>query len=272
MNLEELQAEYLPVLINYGTKAIVAALIILFGYWIAKSVSNKVSKGMEDKKVDATVSRFIGKLLFSILFILVVLAALSQIGIQVTSFIAILGAAGLAVGLALQGSLSNFASGVLLVLFRPIKAGDFVEAGGVAGSVKEISIFSTVLGTGDNKVVIVPNSSVMSGPITNYSTMPTRRVDMVVGISYDADIRLAKQILEQLANEDERVLKDPAVTIAVAELADSSVNLVFRPWVNSGDFWPVKFSMTERIKLAFDEAGIGIPYPQMDIHMPSKDS
>jgi small conductance mechanosensitive channel len=177
------------------------------------------------------------------------------------------GAAGLAVGLALQGSLSNFASGVLLILFRPIKVGDFAEVAGVAGSIKEISIFATTILTGDNKTITVANSAVMDGTIVNYSTQPTRRLDLVVGVSYDSNIQQVKDELKALADADDRILKDPTVTIGVSELADSSVNLVFRQWVNSADYWPVTFDLNERIKNRFDEVGIGIPYPTMDLNV-----
>jgi small conductance mechanosensitive channel len=197
--------------------------------------------------------------------------ALSQVGIQTTSFIAILGAAGLAVGLALQGSLSNFASGVLIIMLRPFKSGDFIEAGGKSGSVEKIEIFSTELRTPDNKVIIMPNSAIMSGAIVNYSREKTRRIDLVIGVSYEADLKQAKQVLQNVLDEEPRLLKTPAYTVAVSELADSSVNFVVRPWVNTSDYWPTYFSLVENIKLALDDAGIAIPFPQMDVHL-HKDS
>ena len=202
-----------------------------------------------------------------ILLMVVIIAALGQLGVQTASFVAIVGAAGLAVGLALQGSLSNFAAGVLIILFRPIKVGDFVEVAGVSGSVSDISIFATTLLTGDNKTVIIANADVTGGNITNFSTQPVRRVDLVVGVAYDANIQQVKDELKALAEADERILKDRDVTIGVVELADSSVNLVFRPWVNSADYWGVYFDLNERIKNRFDEVGIGIPYPTMDINV-----
>jgi small conductance mechanosensitive channel len=186
--------------------------------------------------------------------------------------IALVGAAGLAIGLALQDSLKNFAAGVLLIFFRPFKEGDFVEVAGVSGVAEQITIFNTVMRTGDNREVIVPNGAIYSDIITNYNRRPTRRIDMIVGISYDSDIRLAKQILSEILAADERVLEDPAPKIAVAELADSSVNFVCRPWVKTDDYWDTKWDITEQIKLRFDEAGIGIPFPQMDVHLKREDA
>ncbi|MDX1678430.1 mechanosensitive ion channel family protein, partial [Arsukibacterium sp.] len=195
------------------------------------------------------------------------LMALSQLGVQTTSFIAILGAAGLAIGLALQGSLANFASGILIILFRPFKAGDFIDGGGVSGTVEKIEIFQTQMKTPDNKRVIVPNAQITSKPITNYSAEPIRRVDLVIGIGYDSDLLLAKKTLEDILQNDERVLAEPAFSIKVAALADSSVNLNVRPWVNSADYWGVYWDTLEKVKLTFDEKGIGIPFPQMDVHL-----
>ncbi len=262
-NVEELSA----LAINYGVKLLMAIVVYVIGKWLANIVANGLEKGMSAKSVDPTVARFTRNIVYYALFAMVIVAALGQLGVQTASFVAIVGAAGLAVGFALQGSLANFAAGVLLILFRPFKAGDFVEAGGASGVVKEISIFSTILTTGDNKVVVIANNAVMGGNITNYSAMPTRRVDMVVGVGYGADLALVKKTLQELADADDRVLKDPGVTIAVSELADSSVNFVFRPWVNSSDYWGVFWAMNERIKIRFDELGIEIPFPQMDVHL-----
>jgi small conductance mechanosensitive channel len=199
--------------------------------------------------------------------VFVIIAAINTLGVQTTSFIAVIGAAGLAIGFALQGSLANFASGVMLIIFRPFKAGDFVEAGGTSGAVEAIHIFNTVLKTPDNKKVIIPNSKVTGDNIVNYSAKDTRRVDLVFGIGYEDDIRKAKQTLEQIVASDERVLKDPAPTIAVSELGDSSVNFVVRPWVNTADYWSVYFDLTEKVKLTFDDQGISIPFPQTDVHL-----
>lgn len=267
MDFQAAIEQYSPLVISYGIKILLALVVFVVGKWLAKKVAGLFKSSMLKSGIDGTVATFAANLANGLLLTVVIIAALAQLGIQTASFVAIIGAAGLAVGLALQGSLSNFASGVMIILFRPIKQGDFIEAGGVSGVVKDISIFVTTLTSGDNKTIIVPNSGIIGGAITNYSTQPTRRIDMVVGIAYDADIRKAKEILQQLADEDERVLKDPSTTVAVLELADSSVNLVFRPWVASGDFWPVKFDLTEKVKLKFDEAGIGIPFPQMDVHI-----
>lgn len=254
-------------LIHYGFQLIYAITIFVIGRIIARSISKVLEKSLKAKSVDKAVSGFIGSLTYAVVLVAVVLMSLSQIGVETTSFIAILGAAGLAIGLALKDSLSNFASGVLIIILKPFKAGDFVEAAGVAGSVVKIEIFSTMFKTGDNKIVIVPNSSITGGSIVNYSREATRRVDLIIGVSYDADLKQTKQLLTDVVTAHEKVLKDPAPTIAVLELADSSVNFVVRPWVNTADFWPVKFDLTEQIKIALDDAGIGIPYPQMDVHL-----
>jgi len=221
-------------------------------------------------KMDDILINFVASIFKTILLLFVVIAALDQLGVDTTSLIALLGAAGLAIGLALQSSLQNFASGVMLIIFRPFKAGDFVEVAGTAGVVETISIFSSTLRTGDNREIIIPNGSIYGGTITNYSARETRRVDMVFGIGYDDDIKKAKQMLDDIVNADERVLADPKPVIAVSELADSSVNFVVRPWVKTADYWAVLWDLTEEVKLKFDEAGISIPYPQMDVHHPGK--
>ena len=254
-------------IVTYGTQIIMAIAIFIIGKWLAKKVSTAIVNTMNKKEIDKTISNFAGSIIHAALLAFVIIAALGQLGIQTASFVAIIGAAGLAVGFALQGSLSNFASGVLLILFRPIRSGDFVEAAGQAGVVSEVGIFCTIMKTGDNKVIIIPNSNIMGGNITNYSMEPTRRIDMVVGVSYDADLRKVKEVLEDIVAKEDRILKEPAVTIAVSELADSSVNFVLRPWVNAGDYWPTKFDLLETIKIRFDEENIGIPFPQMDVHV-----
>ncbi len=251
----------------YGLKIIGAIAILVIGKWIARAVTNVTKKGMERAKVEPTLVSFIGSLVYVLLMIVVILAALNNLGVNTTSFVAILGAAGLAVGLALQGTLSNVGAAILIILFRPFKVGDFVEAGGTSGVVEEINMFSTIFKTGDNKVVIVPNSSVIGGNIVNYSAKETRRVDWTFGIGYDDDLKLAKETLEKILAEDSRVLKDPIPFVAVSELADSSVNFVARVWVKSGDYWGVYFDTIEKVKLVFDEKGISIPYPQMDVHL-----
>jgi small conductance mechanosensitive channel len=224
-------------------------------------------KLMQKANVDPLLVKFIGSLLSGLLTLVVIIAALDQLGVNTTSLIALIGAAGLAVGLALQGTLSNFASGVLLIIFKPFKVGDFIEAGGVSGVVEEISIFNTIFRTGDNKEMIVPNGQIYGGTIVNYSARDTRRIDLTIGIGYDADIKLAKETLDALIKADERILADPAPVIAVSELADSSVNFVVRPWVKAGDYWAVYWNLLEAVKLTFDEKGISIPYPQMDVHV-----
>jgi small conductance mechanosensitive channel len=267
MNIEEIMPMISEYAIVYGAKFIAAIVIYIVGKIIAKAIANLIAKGLDKKGVDATLSTFVNNIVYYILLIVVIVAALGQLGIQTASFVAIIGAAGLAVGLALQGSLANFAAGVLLILFRPIRVGDFVEVAGVAGSVSSISIFCTTLLTGDNKTVIIANADVSGGNITNYSLEATRRVDLVVGVAYDSNIQQVKDELKALAAADDRILKDKDVTIGVVELADSSVNLVFRPWVNAADYWSVKFDLNEKIKQRFQEAGIGIPYPTMDVNV-----
>ncbi len=254
-------------LIALLTNIAIAAAILFGGIWLAKQIKKYVVLMMQKRNVDALLASFSSNIVYVALVAFVVIAALSQLGIQTTSFVAIIGAAGLAIGLALQGSLANFASGVMIIAFRPFKVGDFIEAGGVAGVVEGIQIFSTQMRTGDNKAIILPNSGITSGNITNYSAKDTRRVDMVFGIGYDDDIKKTKDILMELITDDERILKDPEPLVAVSELADSSVNFVVRPWVNSADFWGVKFDYTEAVKLRFDKEGISIPYPQQDLHL-----
>ena len=251
----------------YGWNVLGALLILIIGRIVTGIIVGALERIMNRSTVDGTLTRFVTGLSKALLMTFVILAALERLGVETTSFIAILGAAGLAVGFALQGSLSNFAAGVMLIVFRPFKAGDYVEAGGESGSVEEVGIFTTVLRTPDNKKVIVPNGQITSGAITNYSAHDTRRIDMVFGIGYDDDMRKARQIMLDIINGDERVLKDPEPQIAVSELGDSSVNFVVRPWVATSDYWAVRFDLIERIKAAFDEQGISIPFPQRDVHV-----
>lgn len=266
-NVETILAQTQELLAVYGLKVIAALAILFFGRivagWMRKIAERMMTKG----KTDPMIIGFVGSIIYVGLMVFVVLAALGQVGIQTTSFIAILGAAGLAIGLALQGSLANFAAGFLLIMFRPFKVGDFIEGAGISGAVESIQIFTTTLKTPDNKMVIVPNAKLMNDNITNYSAKETRRVDLTVGVSYDADLAQVKQILSDIASKDERVKSDPAPLIAVSELADNSVNLVMRVWTNTGDYWGVYFDCTEAVKLRLDEAGIGIPYPQRDVHL-----
>ncbi|MCP4996821.1 MAG: mechanosensitive ion channel [Gammaproteobacteria bacterium] len=267
-NIQEIISTYV---LPWGINIFLAVLVFYFGRVVARIVVRIVGKLLTRSKMDEMLVNFITSILSALLLLVVIIAALDQLGVDTTSLIALVGAAGLAVGLALQGSLQNFAAGVMMIIFRPFKSGDFVEAGGVSGVVETINIFSTTLRTGDNREIIIPNGSIYSGAITNYSARDTRRVDMVFGIGYGDDIRKAKEIMQSILDADERVLKDPASTIAVSELADCSVNFVVRPWVKSADYWNLKFDLTERIKLAFDENGISIPFPQMDIHLEKVD-
>jgi small conductance mechanosensitive channel len=254
-------------LAEYGLKVLAAIAIFIIGRIAAGWVRRLVDRLMKKGGTDDTVVGFVSSLAYIGVMAFVVVAALGQLGIQTTSFIAILGAAGLAIGLALQGSLSNFAAGFLMLIFRPFRAGDFIEGAGVAGIVEKIEMFTTTMRTGDNKTIIVPNSSLAGGNIINYSAKETRRVDLTVGASYDADIKHVRQVLQGIIAADERVMQDPAPMIAVGELADNSVNFVVRVWVKSGDYWGVFFDTTEAVKIRFDEEGIGIPYPQRDVHM-----
>lgn len=266
-DIEKLWSQGQQLIAAYGIKLLTALVVLILGIWISKFLRNSVRRVLEKRTVDPTIGRFVTNIAYVALLVFVVMAALGQLGIQTTSFIAVIGAAGLAIGLALQGSLSNFAAGFMLVAFRPFKVGDFIEGGGVAGTVDEIQIFSTRLKTPDNKVVVVPNSKIFDDAIVNYSAMETRRVDMLVGVSYDADLAHVKKVLEELVNAETRILQEPAYQIAVSELADNSVNLVVRAWVRTADFWGVKFDLTEQIKVRFDAEGIGIPYPQRDVHL-----
>ena len=251
----------------YGVKILMALVIFVVGKWIVKKLSGLIEGLMVKKEVDPAIRNFAGSIVYYTLLAFVCIAALGQLGIQTASFVAIVGAAGLAVGLALQGSLSNFAAGVLLLIFRPFKVGDFVEVAGTSGVIQSIQIFTTELNTPDNKKVIVPNGGIISGNIVNYSANDTRRVDLVFGIGYSDDIDKARQVIEGILKADKRVLEIPEATVAVVELADSSVNFVCRPWVATADYWAVYFDITEAVKKAFDSSGISIPFPQQDVHM-----
>ena len=253
--------------IQYGVNIISALIILFIGNLIVKAVANSVAKVLQKKKMDRAVVEFIHGLVRYLLFVIVLIAALGRLGVQTASVVAVIGAAGLAVGLALQGSLSNFAAGVLIVAFRPFKSGDYVEIGGVAGSVDSIQIFQTVLTTPDNKMVVVPNGSVIGSPITNYSRHETRRIDLMIGVSYNADLQKTKALLTKICESDERVLKEPGVQVGVHTLADSSVNFVVRPWVSTAEYWNVYFDLMQAIKEGLDKEGIEIPFPQMDVHM-----
>lgn len=254
------------IVIPWGIKIALALAIFIVGRMAVAIVVKVAGKFMLARQMDEMLVKFLLSILRWVLLLFVIIAALSQLGVDTTSLVALLGAAGLAIGLSLQSSLANFASGVMLIVFRPFTKGDFVEVAGVSGSVDAIGIFTTTLTTPDNKEVIVPNGAVYTNAITNYSARPTRRVDMVFGIGYDDDIKKAKELLEQIVASDDRVLPEPAPVVALGELGDSSVNFLVRPWVNAADYWAVLWDTTESVKLKFDEAGISIPYPQMDVH------
>ncbi|MEA2049739.1 MAG: mechanosensitive ion channel [Campylobacterota bacterium] len=255
----------------YTLQIVIALAIFVIGKKIARKITDiTLSNLSKTGKIDETLEKFLSSVIYGVLLVVVVLAALGQVGVETTSFIAILGAVGLAVGLAFQSTLSNISAGVMIIIFRPIQVGEFVEAGGATGIIEEINIFNTMMRTGDNKVIIVSNSNIIGGNIINYSRKDTRRVDLTFGIGYDDDLKLAKSTLEEILNSDSRILKDKdadAPFVAVSELADSSVNFVTRSWVKSEDYWGVYFDTIEKVKLTFDEKGISIPYPQMDIHM-----
>jgi small conductance mechanosensitive channel len=252
---------------SWAANIIFALLIFVIGRWVAKWLSRMSAKAMEKGGVDQTLTRFLGSIIYMTLLIMVALAAVSKLGVETASFFAILGAAGLAVGLALKDSLSNFSAGVMLIFFRPFKAGDFIDAAGVSGTVSEIKIFNTVLKTPDNRVITIPNSQIYGGTITNFSAMDTRRIDLVFGVSYDDNVIQAKEILQGILDSDERILKDPAPVVMMLELADSSVNFAVRPWVASSDYWAVRADVLEHGKKALEDAGLSIPYPQQDVYM-----
>jgi small conductance mechanosensitive channel len=251
----------------YGLKILAAIFIFVIGRWIAKMIKKFLGKTMTRSGVDATIIPFVLDLSYVALLIMVIVASLGALGIQTTSLIAVLGAAGLAVGLALQGSLSNFAAGVLIVTFRPIRVGDYFEGAGTAGTVEHIQIFSTTARTPDNKVIIIPNGKLLSDNIVNYSMKEIRRVDMTVGVSYADPIDKVKEVLADILAKDSRILQDPSPIIGLIQLADSSVNFAVRPWVKTEDYWAVYFDLHETIKKRFDAEGISIPFPQQDIHV-----
>jgi small conductance mechanosensitive channel len=253
--------------VDFAINLATAIVIFYVGRLVVRLTTKALRKVMDAQNVDKTLVSFVSNFVNMMLLVVVAIAAIDALGVQSTSFIAILAAAGLAIGLALQGSLSNFASGVLIVLFRPYKVGDFIEGAGVSGSVVDVQILTTILKTGDNKQIIVPNSQIMGSIITNYSAHDTRRVDMVVAVSYDDDLDKVRKVLEELIAAEGRILDDPAHTIAVSELADSSVNFIVRPWVKSGDYSGVMLDMNEAIKKRFDKEGISFPFPQQDVHL-----
>ncbi|MFC1658637.1 mechanosensitive ion channel family protein [Candidatus Omnitrophota bacterium] len=265
--MEEISEKLYGYIAQYGLSVLAAIIIFVVGKWIARLLSNFLEKLMVKAHVEKTLASFAKNITYIGLLVFVVIAALGKLGVQTTSFIAVIGAAGLAVGLALQGSLSNFAAGVLLVIFKPFKVGDFIEAAGTLGTVKEIQIFCTVLDHFDNRRIVIPNSKITGDNITNFSAIEKRRVDLVFGISYSDNIKTAKEALEKVVSSDPRVLKDPKPVVAVSELGDSSVNLVCRPWVKPTDYWSVYFDTLENGKIELERNGITIPFPQRDVHI-----
>jgi len=257
---------------DFGLRLLYAVLIIFVGRWVVKLLLKIIKSALEKTTVEETVRIFVANLLSTLLMVIIFIAAINQLGIETTSIIAMLGAAGLAIGLALQGSLANFAAGILIVIFRPYKVGDYIEAGSAAGTVLDIQIFSTVLKTPDNKVVVVPNGTIMDSSIINYTGQETRRVDIIASCGYEDDIDKVKDILQDILNRDERILEEPEPRIAVSELADNSINFIVRPWVKSSDVLSVKYSILEQIKKRFDAEGISIPYPQRDVHIYNHDT
>ena len=255
---------------NFGLNLLTALIVVIVGKQLVKILLKVIKVALEKANTEETVRIFIANLLNTVFTVIIFVAAINQLGVETTSIIALLGAAGLAIGLALQGSLANFAAGILIVIFRPYKVGDYIEAGTNVGTVKDIQIFSTVLRTPDNKSIVVPNGSIMDGSITNYSEQPTRRIDIIASCSYEDDLDKVKIVLQTILDNEERILTEPKPQIAVSELAESSVNFIVRPWVNSPDYLPVMYSLLENIKKSFDKEGISIPYPQSDVHIHEK--
>ena len=254
---------------EYGLKLIGAIVIWIIGSWVIKRIKKLLDKAMDKVEYDESLEKFITSLVVISLKILLVVIILGNLGVETTSFAALLAAGGLAVGLSLQGSLSNFAGGILILILKPYKTGDFIEAQGETGHVKEIQIFNTKINTMDNKEVIIPNGALSNGNITNFSSEKFRRVDLVIGVSYNSDIKQTKDLLFNILKENAKVVTEPAPMIVLGELADSSVNFYVRPWVHSPDYWDVYFEVMETCKLELDKAGIEIPFPQMDIHKKS---
>ncbi|MER2490884.1 mechanosensitive ion channel domain-containing protein [Catenovulum sediminis] len=271
-NIKDWFTDNQGLLLNHLISLVTALLILWLGTKLARYLANACKNILIKKSIDAAVASFVSSLIHAVVVAAVIIAALSHVGIQTATFVAILGAAGLAIGLSLQGSLSNFASGILITIFRPFKAGDFIEAGGVAGVVKEIQIFSTVLTTPDNKYVVVPNAQVTGSPITNYSRHDIRRLDLVVGVSYEADLQKTESVLRDILSKHELVLQDKDFTVGVAALADSSVNFNVRSWVNTADYWTVFYDLNKTIKMELERNDIAIPFPQMDVHLHSEKS
>lgn len=254
-------------LATYGLKILAAIIIFIIGRWVAKLISKLIHRALIKSKFDETLAHFVTDFSYFTMLIIVGLTALSIAGVPITSFAVIIGAAGLAIGFAWQGSLANFAAGIMLIIFKPFKVGDFIEAAGQKGTVKQVLIFNTIINSPDNVKIIIPNSQVTGGNIMNYTANGTRRVDLVIGVSYIDDLKKTHEVINNVLAGDDRILGEPATTVAVSGLGDSSVNFVVRPWVKASDYWNVYFDLTEKIKIALDENGITIPFPQRDIHI-----
>lgn len=267
MDLGQVWETLESVVLEYGLNLVFALLIFFIGWWLARVISSSSKRILLKRHLDPTLAKFVGSLMYGLLIIFVIIAALGRLGVQTASLVAVLGAAGLAIGLALQGSLANFAAGVLMIVLRPFKVGDYITAGGSAGSVLEIGMFTTRLRSPDNKIIIVPNTKIMGDTITNYTAESTRRMDLIIGVGYDDDLHLVQETLTGLLASHIGVLAEPAPFVGVLEFADSSVNFVVRPWVNTSEYWNVYFALHQKIKDAFDEKGITIPYPQTDVHL-----
>ncbi|PJE79989.1 Small-conductance mechanosensitive channel [invertebrate metagenome] len=260
-------ANHESLIIQYVVNATAALLTFVIGYCLAIIISRTVVTILNKRKLDATISYFVGQLLKYVIIIMTIIATLGYLGVQTASFVALIGAAGLAIGLSLQGSLSNFASGLLLVLFRPVRKGELATINGILGTVDSIHLFSTILITPDNKMAVIPNASALSGNIINFSRTGSRRIDLEIGVSYQSDLKKTREVIIQVLETEDRILKNPAYTVGIIALADSSVNFVVRPWVKTPDYWSVYFDLTERIKLALDKAGIIIPFPQREVRI-----
>lgn len=259
--------EFIPMLTEWGTNFVFALVIFIVGRMVAKLITKAFRKAINRKSIDDTLEDFLGNILYAILMISVILAAADTLGVPITSLMVIVSAAGLAIGLALKDSLGNFASGVMLIIFRPFTKGDFVEVAGVSGKIDEVRIFNSVLTTGDNKQITLPNGLITSDPITNYSALDMRRVDLVIGVGYDDDLKQAREVITRVVTSHPKVLDDPAFKMFVSELADSSVNFNVRPWCKTEDYWDVYGDLLEQLKVELDAAGLNIPYPQTDVHL-----
>ena len=265
--LEAISQSGYDVIVTYGPKLIGAIITLIIGWWIIKVIQKTLRKTFEKREMEPSLRGFLNSMIGILLKVMLLVSVAGMMGVEMTSFIAILGAAGLAVGMALSGTLQNFAGGVMILLFKPFKVGDFIQAQGHMGSVNEIQIFNTILKTPDNKTIIIPNGGLSTSSMVNFSTEPRRRVDFTFGIAYGDDVDKAKEVLTKLINEDSRILQDPAPFIAVSELADSSVNLVVRVWAEAANYWGIFFELTEKVYKTFDKEGLNIPFPQMDVHL-----